>query len=76
MLTNPTLLTTMVALFQNTFREAPPSELVILSSKLVRKSSPGTQHTPHLNVLHSSLRFHRILFMKSRKYSCAKKKTA
>ena len=49
-LTNSTLLTTMVVLFQNTFREAPPSDVVILtcqtSSKRVRKPTP--EHNIHL----------------------------
>ena len=49
-LTNSTLLTTVVVLFQNTFREAPPSDVVILtcqtSSKLVRKPVP--EHNIHL----------------------------
>ena len=49
-LTNSTLLTTVVVLFQNTFREAPPSDVVILtcqtSSKRVRKPTP--EHNIHL----------------------------
>ena len=49
-LTNSTLLTTMVGLFQNTFREAPPSDVIILtcqtSSKRVRKPTP--EHNIHL----------------------------
>ena len=53
-LTNSTLLTTVVVLFQNTFREAPPSDVVILtcqtSSKRVTKrvTKPTPEHNIHL----------------------------
>ena len=42
------------------------------SLKLVEKTYATAQHTN--NMLHLLLRFHRILFMKSRKYSCARKR--
>ena len=69
--TNTCLLTMIIVLLQNTFCLGSSSlrgSYLNLSKELktCEKTYARIQHTPHLNVLHSLLRFHQILFMKSR----------